>query len=136
VLQCAAVCCSALQCVTVCYSVLQCIAMYRSVLQRVAARYSVLQCAQVCCSECCRLLQYGVAVSCKDILRVGVSLCPPLCAGVCRVCRCVSVSFCCVGCQKLYVLQAGRCVSVSFCVRRLRAATRRRGINTIYKGII
>jgi len=40
VLQCVAVCCSALQCVAVCCSVLQCVAVC----------CSVLQCFAVCCS--------------------------------------------------------------------------------------
>jgi len=50
VLQCVAVCCSALQCVAVRCSVLQCIAVCCSALQCVAVRCSVLQCVAVCCS--------------------------------------------------------------------------------------
>ena len=49
-LQCVAVCCSVLQCAAVCCSVLQCVAVCCSVLQYVAVCYSVLQCAAVCCS--------------------------------------------------------------------------------------
>ena len=83
-LQCVAVCCSAmqcdavfhsvlltvcgnalqmLQCVAVCYSVLQCVAVCCSVLQCVAVCCSVLQCVTVCCSVlqcvavCCSVLQ-------------------------------------------------------------------------------
>ena len=100
-LLCVAVCCSVvavrcsvLQCVAVCCSVLQCGTVYCNVLQCVAACCSVLQCAAVCCSECCRLLQCGVAVSLKEILRVGVSLCPPVCAGVCRVSGVVCIAGC------------------------------------------
>ena len=47
-LQCVAVCCSALQCVAVCYSVLQSIAVIFSVLQCFAAYCSVLHCVAVC----------------------------------------------------------------------------------------
>jgi len=49
VLQCVAVCCSALQCVcvVVCCSVLQCAAVCCSAWQCIAVRYSVLQCAAV-----------------------------------------------------------------------------------------
>ena len=47
VLQCVAVCCSALQCVTLCCIVLQCIVVYCSVMQFVAACCSVLQCVAV-----------------------------------------------------------------------------------------
>jgi len=50
VLQCVAVCCSALQCVVVCCSALQCVAVCCSALQGVAGCCSVLQCVAVCYS--------------------------------------------------------------------------------------
>ena len=68
-LQCVAVCCSALQSVAVCcsvavrYSVLQCVTARYSVLQCVAVRCSVLQSLTLCCSAlqcvavCCSTLQ-------------------------------------------------------------------------------
>jgi len=83
VLQCVAVCCSALQCVAVRCSVLQCVAVCYSVLQCVtvcckcvAVCCRVLQCVAVCrsVSQCvavrCSVLQY-VAVCCSVCVRVG-----------------------------------------------------------------
>jgi len=59
VLQCVAVCCSALQCAAVRCSVLQCVAVCCSALQCAAARCSVLQCVAVCCSalQCVLLMR-------------------------------------------------------------------------------
>jgi len=50
VLQCFAVCCSALQCVAVCCSVLQCLVVCCSVLQCLAMCHRLLQCVVACCS--------------------------------------------------------------------------------------
>jgi len=50
VLQCAAVCCSALQRVAVCRNVMQCVAGCCRVLQGVAGCCRVLHCFAVCCS--------------------------------------------------------------------------------------
>jgi len=93
VLQCVAVCCSALQmryqglpCILLgqfarqlyvlrlCCSVLQCAAVCCGVLQCVAVRCSVLQCVAVCCRSlqcvavCCRSLQC-IAVCCRCAVR-------------------------------------------------------------------
>ena len=48
--QCGAVCYSALQCAAVCCSVLKCVAVRYSVLQRAVLCCTVLQCAAVCCN--------------------------------------------------------------------------------------
>jgi len=74
VLQCVAVCCSALQCVAVRCSALQCVAVRCSALQCVAVRCGVLQRVAVCCSalQCaavrCSVLQC-VAVCCSVLTR-------------------------------------------------------------------
>jgi len=62
VLQCVAMCYSALLCVAVCCSVLQCVAVCCCVLQRLAVSRSVLQCVAAC----------GSVVQCVDTCVVCV----------------------------------------------------------------
>jgi len=71
VLQCVAVCCSALQCVAVYWSVLQCIANCCSVLQGVALCCSILQRVAACCSVlqrvvvCCNMSGHANSKTCQ-----------------------------------------------------------------------
>jgi len=72
-LQCAASCCSVLQCVAVCCSMLQCVAVCCSVLQCVAlwhkcdtARHSRLSILSDRDAVCCSMLQF-VAVCCNRV---------------------------------------------------------------------
>jgi len=82
VLQCIAVCCSALQCVAVHCSALQCVAVRCSALQCIAARCNLLQCAAVRCSALQRVAVCSV--------RCSVLQCVAVC---CSVLQCVAV--CC-----------------------------------------
>jgi len=87
VMQCDAVCWSALPCVVVWRSVLQCDAVWCSVMQCDAVWCSALQCVAVCCSMlqyvavCCSMLQY-VAVRCSVLQCVALR---------CRILHCVAV---------------------------------------------
>jgi len=89
VLQCVAVCCSALQCDAVCCSLLQCVAsVFCGVLQCVALCCGVLQCVAVCCSVlqvCCSVLQM-----CCSVLHC-VAHVLQMCSSVLRLCcKCVA----------------------------------------------
>jgi len=117
-LQCVAVCCSALQCVAVCCSVLQCVAVCCSVslslpspvncevsdkfFQCVAVRCSsVLQCVAVCCSVLlCVALRVSIfqaqtiAKFLTDSFMQRRCICEEVCASKCSVLQSVTVYVC------------------------------------------
>ena len=110
-----AFCADVLQCITAWYrcvavrcSVLQCVAVCCSALSCVAVRYRVLQCVVVCCRcvpLCCSMLQHVacVAVCCSVmqcvIVCCGVMQCVAVC---CNVLQCITHSIkCSTGYQRV-----------------------------------